>query len=133
MIRSMRKQDLKEVTLLIQSIPGLWHDVYTDKTIARALVSSDDLAFVYESDRRIVGCIFAHDLGFKAFLNMLAVSKQMQKQGIGKQLLDHVENMLRNRGCELIVSDVWKSAEDFYKKRGWHYPQAVLLRKKFSS
>ncbi|MGB3480003.1 MAG: GNAT family N-acetyltransferase [bacterium] len=132
MIRKMQKKDLKGVKLLIQSVPGLWHDIYTDETIARAFVSSEDLAFVYDSNGQIVGGIFAHDLGFKGFLGMLAVSEKMQYHGIGKQLLEYVEDILRKRGCELIVSDVWKSAENFYKKCGWDYPQTVLLRKKLS-
>lgn len=74
-IRKMQKKDLKYVKLLIQSIPGLWHDIYTDETIARAFVSSEDLAFVYDSDGQIVGAIFAHDLGFKGFLGMLAAEQ----------------------------------------------------------
>ena len=130
MIRRMRKRDLKDVKSLIQSIPGLWHDVYTDKTIARAFVSCAGLAFVYEYHNRLAGCIFAHDLGFKGFLSMLAVSEKMRHHGIGEQLLKYVEDILRKRGCELIVSDVWKSAENFYKKNGWDYPEAVLLRKR---
>ena len=59
MIRRMQKKDLKGVKLLIQSVPGLWHDIYTDETIARAFVSSEDLTFVYDSNGQIVGGIFA--------------------------------------------------------------------------
>lgn len=129
-IRRMRKKDLKDVKSLIQSIPGLWHYVYTDDTIERAFASCEDLAFVYELNGQIEGCIFAHDLGFKGFVSMLAVSGEMQHRGIGGQLLTHVEHALQKRGCELVVSDVWKSAENFYKKHGWKYPEAVLLRKR---
>ena len=130
MIRRMEKRDLKDVKSLMLSIPGLWHDVYTDDTIARAFVSCEEMAFVYESADKVVGCIFAHDLGFKGFLSMLAVSEEMQNRGIGGQLLQHLENLLREEGCELIVSDVWSSAEDFYKKHGWDYPEAILMRKR---
>ena len=132
-VRRMRKKDLKNVKSLIRSIPGLWHDFYTDDTITRAFFSCEDLAFVYECKGKIACCIFAHDLGFKGFLSMLAVSGEMQHRGVGRQLLTHVEKALRKRGCELIVSDVWKSAENFYKKHGWDYPEAVLMRKRLVS
>ncbi|NOR17361.1 GNAT family N-acetyltransferase [candidate division WOR-3 bacterium] len=54
----------------------------------------------------------------------------MRNQGIGKELLQYVEDVLKKRGCELIIADIWKSAEPFYRKLGWGEPQAVLLRKR---
>jgi len=130
MIRKMKREDLPLVKSLMQSIPHFWHNVWTDETLERALVISGDLAFVYESDHQIVGCIFSYNLGFRAYVGGLAISEEMRNRGIGKKLLQYVENVLREQGCELIIADVWKSAEPFYRKLGWGKPQAVLLRKR---
>jgi GNAT superfamily N-acetyltransferase len=54
----------------------------------------------------------------------------MRNRGIGKKLLQNVEDVLKKQGCELIIADIWKSAEPFYRKLGWEEPQAVLLRKR---
>ena len=130
MIRKMTREDLPFVKSLMKSIPHFWHEAWTDGTLERALAASGDLAFVYELDSQIVGCIFGSDLGFRAYIAGLAVSEKMRNRGIGKTLLQYVENVLRERGCELIIADVWKSAEPFFEELGWGHPQAVLLRKK---
>lgn len=130
MIRKMRREDLPFVKSLMQSIPLFWHEAWTDQRLERAFVASEDLAFVYESDHQIVGCIFGYDLGFRAYIGGLAVSEKMRNRGIGKNLLQYLENVLRERGCELIIADVWKSAEPFYRKLGWGKPEAVFLRKR---
>ena len=33
-------------------------------------------------------------------------------------------------GCCVVIADVWRDAESFYKKLGWESPDVVLLRKK---
>jgi len=130
MIRKMRKEDLPFVKSLMQSIPLFWHEAWTDETLERAFAASEDLAFVYESNHQIVGSIFGYDLGFRAYIGGLAVSEKMRNQGIGEKLLKNVEDVLKKRGCELIIADIWKSVEPFYRKLGWEAPQAVLMRKK---
>jgi ribosomal protein S18 acetylase RimI-like enzyme len=126
----MTKKDLPAVKLLMQSIPNFWHKAWNDATLKRALSASDKLSFVYEVNKQIVAVIFCYDVGFRAYLGEFAVSEKTQGCGIGKKLLQHVEDILKRRKCELIISDVWKSAEPFYRKLGWQAPQALLLGKK---
>ncbi len=130
MIRQMTIEDLPSVKSLMQSVPHFWHDCWTEQTLHRALSASSDLAVVYELDGQLVGSLFCYDLGFRAYLGEFAVSEEKRGQGIGKQMLGHVEGILRERGCELVISDVWKSAEAYYRKEGWKEPQAVLLVKR---
>lgn len=130
MIRRMRKEDLSSVKLLMQSIPDLWHEAWNDETLERAFSASADLSLVCEIEGQVVAFVFCYDLGFRAYLGELAVSEKMRGRGIGMELLQHIEHLLRERGCELIISDVWRSAEPFYRKLGWLEPQATLLRKR---
>ena len=126
----MRKQDLTSVRSLMQSIPNFWHGVWDDKVLERAYSASGDLAFVYELDGKVVAFVFCYDLGFRAYLGESAVAENLRGRGIGRCLLEHVERILRDRRCELIISDVWKSAESFYRKLGWKESEAVFLRKR---
>ena len=128
-IRNMLRVDLPTVKLLMQSIPGFWHEGWDDMTLDSALAASGDLAFVYEIEGRVVGIALAHDLGFRAYLSELAVAEEMHGQGIGMRLLEHIEEILRKRGRAVIISDVWRSAEQFYRNLGWSEPDVKLLRK----
>lgn len=130
MIRRMRKEDLSSVKLLMQSIPGLWHEAWNDEMLQQAFSVSADLALVCEMEGQVVALVFCYDLGFRAYLGEFAVSEEMRGRGLGMELLKHIEHVLRKRGCELIISDVWKSTEPFYRKLGWREPQATLLRKR---
>lgn len=130
MIRRMKKGDLPSVKSLMQSIPNFWHKAWDDKILERALSASGDLGLVYEVTGRVVAFAFCYDLGFRAYLGEFAVAEDTRRRGIGKELLSHAEAILKERGCELVISDVWKSAEPFYRKLGWQPPHAVLLRKR---
>ena len=132
MIRKMKKEDLPSVKSLMQSIPGFWHKVWNDATLNRSFSTSGDLAFVWEDDGNVVAFIFCYDLGFRAYLGEFAVVENRQGHGIGTKLLSHIEGILKEKGTELIIADVWKSAEPFYRGLGWSDPQAVLLGKRFS-
>ncbi|MCX6377565.1 MAG: GNAT family N-acetyltransferase [Armatimonadetes bacterium] len=129
MIREMTEGDLPAVKALMQSIPGFWHEAWNDGTLSRALASAGDLALVYEEDGRIGGMVFCHDVGFRAYLSELAVAEEMRGMGIARKLLARVEEILRERGCEMIIADVWRSAESFYRELGWTQPDVTLLRK----
>lgn len=130
MIRAMKKEDLSSIKTLMQPIPNFWHGVWNNDTLERAFYASNDLAFVFVDDREVIAFIFCYDLGFRAYLGEFAVAENKRGLDIGKKLLSHVENILKQRGCELIISDVWKSAEPFYRKQGWKEPQALLLGKR---
>ena len=129
MIREMTESALPAVKALMQSIPGFWHEAWDDGTLSRALASAGDLALVYEEGGRIVGMVFCHNVGFRAYLSELAVAEEMRGRGIAGKLLARVEEILRERRCEMIIADVWHSAESFYRELGWTEPDVTLLRK----
>ena len=130
MLRKMKREDLFSVKHLMQSIPYFWHDCWTDNTLEKAFHLSGALPFVYEENNKIIGWIFAYDFGFRGYIAKIVTSEEMRCRGIGKSLIEYVENILKENGCELIIADVLESSESFYKKLGWGYPKAILLRKR---
>jgi GNAT superfamily N-acetyltransferase len=94
------------------------------------IAAGKDLALVWEEEGEILGYACAHDLGFRAYLSDLIVAETARNRGIGRQLLEHIEAKLRQRGCPVIFSDVWRTAESFYRSLGWSEPDVSLLRKR---
>jgi len=114
----------------MRSTPGFWNKKWKNGVIERPMDAANGLSFVWEeNDDKVLGFICAHDLGFRAYLSELIVAEEARGKNIGKQLLEKVEKELLLRNCELIISDVWKDAVEFYNKLGWLSPDVVLLRK----
>ena len=132
MVRKTRINDLEQIKILMQSIPGFWDKNWRPDVLTLAVKTAKDLSFVYEQDRRILGFVCAHDLGFRAYLSELVVSPTIQRKGIGRILVDRVEKELQKRGCRVLIADVWQEAESFYHKLGWSRPKVILLRKKLT-
>ena len=116
--------------MLMQSEPGFWKQDTRPDVLDIELSSAKDLAFVWEEDGQILGFACAHDLGFRAYLGELIVSKEARGRGLGRSLVEHIQNELCDRKCPVLFSDVWKDAEQFYRSLGWSEPDVILLRKR---
>lgn len=125
--------DIPAIEALMRSIAGLWDDAWRPDVVARVVGSSDAIAVVHGQGTAIDGFACAHDVGFRAYLSELAVDPGAQGQGIGHTLLADLEQRLSARGCQLVIADVWRDAEPFYRAQGWMPPGVVLLRKRLAS
>jgi N-acetylglutamate synthase len=130
MIRPAVEADFSAIQALMQSEPGFWQPGWDRSTLAQAVRAAGDLALVWEEDGSILGFACAHDLGFRAYLNELVVSPAARGQGIGRQMVEYIQAELSRRGQSVLIADVWKDAEPFYRALGWSAPDVVLLRKK---
>jgi len=130
MLRHASAFDVPGIRALMQTVPGFWQSGWSEETIADAIRSANGLAFVWESGGSILGFVCAHDLGFRAYLSELIVDARVRKQGIGKNLVNGVEEALRDRGQRVLIADVWRDAVPFYRSLGWDAPEAVLLRRR---
>ena len=129
MIRTARKKDIPEITGLMKSELGFWDETWRDNALEIGIVTADGLALVCENKGKIVGFICAHDLGFRAYLSVLIVGQKYRKKGIAKALINRIENVLSERGCKIIISDVWRGSVEFYRAIGWSQPDVILMRK----
>jgi predicted N-acetyltransferase YhbS len=126
-IRPATPADSEAVTVLWKSTAGVWQPEWRSDSVRRAIAAADGLAFVAVEHARILGFICGHDLGFRAYLSEFAVAESHQRAGIGTALLQSFGSALAQRGCRLVVADVYPPAEPFYRARGWAAPGAVLL------
>lgn len=132
MVREAVPEDANAIRAFMKSIPGFWDTTWRPDVVARVVASSDAIALVHEDAGKIEGFACIHDLGFRGYLSELVVSPGSQHKGIGSQLLSEAERRLAERGCSLVIGDVWRDAEGFYRSHGWTPPPVVLLRKRFT-
>lgn len=114
----------------MKSVPGFWHEDWREDVLEQGLRMAEGLAFVWIDGESIVGFVCAHDVGFLGYLSSLVVAKEVSGRGIGRRLVRQVERVLAARGCTVLISDVWRDAEEFYRALGWTTPDVVLLRQR---
>jgi ribosomal protein S18 acetylase RimI-like enzyme len=129
-IRLADTADIPRIKALMKSVAGFWNESWRPDVLERALGSSETIALVHNDHDTIDGFVCGHDVGFRAYLSELVVSPETQGRGVGSQLVRELERRLADRGCSILIADVWQDAERFYRSRGWTPPGVVLLRKR---
>ena len=129
-IRIMTSKDLPSIRTMMENEKFFWHKVWTNDTLRKAIEMAQDSALVYEENSNIVGFVFGYNLGFRGYISALLVKNGYRKNGIGKLLLNRIENNLEKNKCELIIADIIPDAELFFKKLGWKKPYAKLYCKR---
>ena len=113
----------------MKSASGVWQKDWREDSIAIALSNAEGCALVVEEDGMIIGFASFHDCGFRAYLSEMIITESEQKKGIGMALLQEGEKILSERGCCLVIADVFPPAVGFYKKNGWGIPRSKLRSK----
>lgn len=111
-----------------------WNDPRKD--IARKLSVQPELFFVGESNGQIVASAMAGFDGHRGWVNYLAVAPEQQGQGLGRQLMSHVEQALRSIGCPKLNLQVRAGntqALGFYEAIGYGQDEVISLGKRLIS
>ena len=88
----------------------------------------------------IMGCIFPYDeydyLDYKCpnrgEITELIVTSKTRSKGVGKALMNKMEEYFKSVGCEYILVDVFaynKNAINFYDKMGYHSRMITNIKK----
>jgi predicted N-acetyltransferase YhbS len=96
------------LTLIMRAFASM--DGVIDPPSSAYLLTADSLrdkarretGFVALKDNRIVGCIFALERVAELYVGKLAVAPDCQGQGIGRRLMQTVEDLARSRGKAAI-------------------------------
>jgi len=101
---------------------GLDKDTDTKPRTSLYLQRNPGLSFVALDKKRIVAAVLCGHDGRRGYMHHLAVSRDYQKTGIGRALVERVLGKLRQIGirkCNIHVFDSNEKAKDFYKSLGW--------------
>ena len=88
----------------------------------------------------IMGCIFPYDeydyLDYKCpkrgEITELIVTNKIRSKGIGKELINKMEEYFKSVGCEYVIVDVFaynENAIKFYDKNGYHSRMYINIKK----
>lgn len=150
-IRIFRKADTEAVVDLWNrcGLTRAWNDPHKD--IDRKLDNSADLFFVVPKPQsvsdadaeaghaanmgapEIIGSVMAGYEGHRGWINYLAVDPSQQRSGLGRLLMEHVEQELLQRGCPKINLQVRETNADvieFYRALDYQVDAAVSLGKR---
>ena len=133
MIRQFRfPDDLPQVLALWgQSGPGVrLGRSDTPGEIAKKFQRDPELFLVDDDDGRIIGTVIGGFDGRRGLVYHLAVAPSNRRQGIGKALMQELENRLRNKGCHrsyLLVVRENLDAIHFYERHGWQRMEHVFV------
>ena len=101
--------------------------------IAAKLAFQPDLFFVALERDRLVGSVMAGYEGHRGWINYLAVLPELQRSGIGRDLMHSAEVKLRELGCPKINLQV-RGGNDtglaFYRRLGYKVDDTVSLGKR---
>ena len=68
----------------------------------------------------------------RGIITELIVTKKVRSKGIGKALMDSMENYFKQEGCEYVLVDVFAyndNAIKFYEKEGYHTRMYTDIKK----
>lgn len=103
------------------------------KDIAAKLKVQPELFIVGAISERIVSTAMAGYDGHRGWVYYLAVDPDYQRKGIGRQMMENVEQSLRELGCPKINVQVRSSNESvvsFYKHLGFSNDDVIGLGKR---
>jgi GNAT superfamily N-acetyltransferase len=74
-------------------------------------------------NKPFIGCVYVQRRGDRSYLGLLSVAPELQRKGLGRQLVDAAEEHSRNIGCKAmdlrIISPRADSLLPFYKHLGY--------------
>ncbi|MBI1842818.1 MAG: amino-acid N-acetyltransferase [Verrucomicrobia bacterium] len=125
-IRPAMRKDIRNILLLIKS------SVESEELVKRTRASVEKQLgdyYVYELDRNIVGCVALHlyPEEHAGELACLFVSREQENQGIGKKLLQFVENRARELGVKTLFALSTQAFTYFQSKGGFSEGAPELL------
>jgi ribosomal protein S18 acetylase RimI-like enzyme len=134
-IRPFRMDDLLDVIELWRSC-GLirpWNN--PEKDIARKLRVNPEWFLVALCDRQLIGSIMIGYEGHRGWINYLAVAANLRQRGIGTQLMERAEKILRAGGCVkinlLVRIENEPELSRFYESLGFRLDKVVCYGKRF--
>jgi len=103
------------------------------KDIARKLRANSDWFLVAVIRNKVVGSIMIGYEGHRGWINYLAVDPSLRRQGVGRRLMEHAEEILRKAGCPKInlqIRSANKQAADFYAVLGYLRDDVICFGKR---
>lgn len=127
-IRSMTVRDVEAAAELL-AVRDLPVGKQAERRLAELLTSPLALCLVAEVDDALGGVAVAHYDGFHVHLSMIAVDARLDRQGIGRALVEAIAEAGLARGALGLLADAGLSAAPFLSATGFRLSDALRLRR----
>jgi N-acetylglutamate synthase-like GNAT family acetyltransferase len=94
----------------------------TDEARLSEMMESGEFLIAQNASGKIIACAYTESKGERGYLGMLAVDPAEQGKGLGRVMVDAVEDYCRKRGCsgvDLVVISLRSDLPPFYRKLGY--------------
>lgn len=108
-----------------------WNDPHKD--IARKLKVQRDLFLVGLIDGVIVAAAMSGYDGHRAWVNYLAIDPQQRRRGLGRAMMDEIEQRVQALGCPKVNLQIRRDNLDvvrFYQSLGYVEDAAISMGKR---
>ena len=133
-IRIMNSDDYSDAIHLWQSLPGLGLSSADEHTaIDLFLNKNPETCFVALDESKIIGTVLGGSDGRRGYLYHLAVHKDYQRIGLGRQLSEKCLASLRSQGlkkCHIFVISSNTEGLRFWERMGWLLRKDILVMSK---
>jgi len=136
LIRSFRLGDYAAIT-------QIWRETGLEQTgtesldaLAKQLAWDSDLVLIAEEENQVIGVVVGTIDGSRAYFYRLAVRPDAQGTGVGRKLVEALENKFKQRGVNRVLIMVNQENErvlPFYHSLGYELQKYITLSKKLSS
>jgi ribosomal protein S18 acetylase RimI-like enzyme len=132
-IREFKPADSAEVI-------SIWEQVFPDdrphnqpaKVIHDKISVQDNLFFVAEHERKVIGTVLAGYDGHRGWLYSVAVDPDAHRTGTGKNLVDHALGALKAKGCSKVNLQIRtdnSQVVQFYESLGFELEERISMGK----
>ena len=133
LIREFQESDEQSLVSLwnVCKLTVPWNNPYKD--IKRKLCVQPELFLVGYVEENLIASAMAGYDGHRGWINYFAVHPDFQSRGFGKQLMDYVENRLRELGCPKInlqIREGNKKVLSYYLKLGYVEEKRISMSKR---
>lgn len=134
-IRPYQNKDEKDTIELWHSCNLIvsWNNPKLD--IERKLKVNPDLFLIGLIEDKLIATVMGGYEGHRGWINYLAVSPEMRRKGIARQMVGEVENKLHKLGCPKINLQIRSSNQgviEFYKKIGFSVDDVISMGKRLA-
>jgi ribosomal protein S18 acetylase RimI-like enzyme len=136
-IRTYDDRDRRSVVELWRRCGLVYPQNDPDKDIDRKLRHGTELFLVaVEGENRIVATAMGGYEGHRGWVNYVAVAPELRGRGLGRAIMDDLEDRFRRLGCAKINLQVRTSntgVMEFYQRLGFRTDDVVCMGKRLES
>ncbi|MDQ0092048.1 ribosomal protein S18 acetylase RimI-like enzyme [Paenibacillus anaericanus] len=104
-------------------------DRHIPETLVRTKIREKEIFIIKDSEKEIGWMRYGYLWDNIPFMNMLWIDEEYRGQGIGKEMVLYWEEIMREKGFELIMTSTQSNeeAQHFYRKMGYRDAGCLLL------